>query len=321
MKTQKAGFRFLVVTLLVVGIGTAGYLVLLSPGSIWVRWAQAAFPARITMISFGPYPKATELERFRSEGGRYVVSLLDPRLPYEKELLKREEAAAKKEGLIFMDFPMASIFDHQLFPDYPDQEQKAVDFLKQLNAPAYVHCYLGKHRVIHVRDALRRAGVPATYWTPTGSETEYWDLVNRLADARKEFAAGNFAKVLEILEPIRAEDVDVAALRGWSNYRLGLYSRAVEHFQGGLKLDPRNFRNLAGLGFCYLQQGNPVMAQRMFNLVLEQNPDDQDAMVGEGLAFSRLGNKAAAVRVFREVLATDPGNAEVAGYLKKAEAE
>ena len=273
------------------------------------------------MISFGPYPSAQDLRRFKSEGGRYVVSLLDPRLPYEKDLLKREEAVAKQDGLIFRDFPMASIFDRQLFPDYPNEEQSAVEYLKHLDAPAYVHCYLGKHRVIRVRDALRRSGVPASYWTSSVSQSGYWDLVNRLADARQEFSQGNFAKVLEILEPLQEKDVDVAALRGWAHYRLGLYSRAAEDFQGGLKLDPRNIRNLDGLGFCFLQQNNPVMAQRNFSLVLEQNPKEKEALVGQGLAFLTLGNKAEAVRMFREVLAIDPANTEAAGYLRKAEAE
>jgi Flp pilus assembly protein TadD len=174
---------------------------------------------------------------------------------------------------------------------------------------------------MHVKDALRRAGVPASYWTPAGSKTEYWDLVNRLADARREFGQGNYAKVLEILEPVKLEDVDVAYLRGWSNYRLGLYSQAAEDFQGGLKVDPHNLRNLGGLGFCYLQQGNPVLAQRKFNLVLERSPNNKEALVGQGLAFLRLQNKAAAERMFREVLEIDPGNAEVEGYLKRAEAE
>jgi tetratricopeptide (TPR) repeat protein len=321
MRLPRTGGRILLIAVFVVGSGVAGYQVLLNPGSFWVRWAQAAFPADITMISFGPYPSAQDLRRFKNEGGRYVVSLLDPRLPYEKGLIEREATMARKEGLTFRDFPMASIFDRQLFPDYPKEEQRAVDYLKHLDGPAYVHCYLGRHRVIHVRDALLRGGVPARYWTSSGSEAEYWDLVNRLAEATKEFAGGNFAKVLKILEPIKAEDVDVAALRGWSHYRLGLYSQAAKDFQGGLKLDRRNVRNLEGLGFCDLQQGNPVMAQRKFGLVLEENPKEQAAMVGQGLAFLRLENKPAAAQMFLEVLAIDPGNAEVKGYLKKAEAE
>lgn len=321
MKLQRAGVRVLAIILLVVGSGVAGYLVLISPGSIWVRWAEAAFPTRITMISFGPYPTAQDLARLRRQGGRYVVSLLDPRLPYEKQLIEREKAVAEKEGLVFKDFPMASIFDHQLFPDYPKQEQKAVEFLKRLDAPAYVHCYLGKHRVIHVRDALRRAGIPASYWTPLGSEAAYWDLVGRLEDARKAFGRGDYAQVLEILEPLKTEDVDVAYLRGWSDYRLGLYSRAAKDFQEGLKVDPLNLRNLEGLGFCYLQQGNPVLAQRKFSLVLEQDPKDTEALLGQGLAFLRLENKAAAEQMFRQVLAIEPGDTEVEGYLKRAEAE
>ena len=321
MKPPRAGIRIFVIALLVLGGAMAAYFALLNPGSVWVRWAQAAFPARITMISFGPYPSAKELRHFARQGGRYDVSLLDPRLPYEKELIDREEREAKKNGLIFKDFPMASIFDHQVFNNYSQEEKKAVDFLKHLDGPAYVHCYLGKHRVVHVRDALRRAGVPASYWTPAGSETEYWDLVNRLSDARREFSRGNDGKVLEILKPIKVEDVDVAYLRGWSNYRLGLYSQAAEDFEAGLKLDPRNLRNLEGLGFCYLQQGNPVLAQRKFDLVLEQSPNNEEALVGQGLAFLRLQNKAAAERIFRKVLAIDPGNAEVEGYLKRAEAE
>jgi tetratricopeptide (TPR) repeat protein len=317
----RAGVRVLAITFLVVGSGVAGYLVLISPGSFWVRWAEAAFPVRITMISFGPYPSTQDLQRFKRQGGRYVVSLFDPRLPYEKGLIHREERAAKKEGLVFKDFPMASIFDHRVFPDYLNQEQKAVDFLKHLDAPAYVHCYLGKHRVIHVRDALRQAGVPASYWTPLGSETAYWDLVSRLADARKAFGRGDYAQVLEILEPLKAKDVDIAYLRGWSDYRLGLYSQATEDFERGLKADPLNPRDLAGLGFAYLQQGNPVLAQRQFSVALQEDPEDKEALVGQGLPFLRLQNKAAAERVFRQALATDPGDTEVEGYLKRAEAE
>jgi tetratricopeptide (TPR) repeat protein len=321
MKLPRAGVRGLAITLRVVGSGVAGYLVLISPGSFWVRWAEAACPVRITMISFGPCPTTRELQQFRRQGGRYVASLLDPRLPYEKELIHREEVVAKKDGLVFKDFPMASIFGHQVFPDYPNQEQKAVDFLKHLDAPAYVHCYLGKHRVIHVRDALRRAGVPASYWTPMGSETAYWDLVSRLADARKAFGRGDYAQVLEILEPLKTEDVAVAYLRGWSDYRLGLYSQAAEGFEQGLKVDPLNPSDLEGLGFCDLQQGNPVLAQRQFSAALQGDPEDKEALVGQGLAFLRLQNKVAAERVFRQVLGTDPGDTEVEGYLKRAEAE
>jgi tetratricopeptide (TPR) repeat protein len=311
----------LLLIILIVGGAGAAYLILINPGSIFVSWAEAAFPRRITMITFGPYPQESDLKRFRLAGGKYVVSLLDPRLPYEKELLDRETEEAQHLGLIVKDFPMASIFDRKVFQDYAVEEQKAVQFLRKLDGPAYVHCYLGKHRVIHVRDGLIAAGVPSRYWTPTGSNKEYWDVVTRLAKARDLFAQDEFAKVIEILQPITVTDPDVCNLRGWSNYRLGLITEAAQNFQDGLTVEPQNPRNLEGLGYCYLRQGEPVMAQREFDLVLARSPDDEGVLVGEGLAFLALQNKQAAAQIFRKVLGMDPSNAEAAGYLKRAESE
>ncbi|HUX09971.1 MAG TPA: tetratricopeptide repeat protein, partial [Terriglobia bacterium] len=74
-------------------------------------------------------------------------------------------------------------------------------------------------------------------------------------------------------------------------------------------------------GYCYLRQGNPVMAQRAFDLVLSQEPQNEGALVGQGLAFLALQNKSAAIQLFRQVLAMDPGNEEAKGYLKRAETE
>lgn len=321
MKVPKPRNLLLIVALLLLGGGAAGYWILLSPGSVWVRWARAAFPSRMTMITFGPYPSAKELRRFSDRGGKYVVSLLDPRLPYEKKLIEREKSEAAKDGLIFRDFPMASIFDRQVFSDYRDEEGNAVDFLKQLDGPAYVHCYLGKHRVIHVRNGLLRAGVPASYWTSKGDRKEYWELVNRLADARKEFEKKNYAEVIEILEPLHARDVDVAGLRGWAHYHLGLYTEAAADFKAGLEVDSGNPRDLEGLGYCDLQQGKPVMAQRAFNRVLSREPQNEGALIGQGLAFLALQNRPAAAGIFRQVLAMDPGNVEARNSLKKAEGE
>jgi tetratricopeptide (TPR) repeat protein len=321
MKAPKARTRLLIVALLVVGSGAAGYCILLNPGSIWVRWARAEFPSRITMITFGPYPSAKELKSFSEKGGKYDVSLLDPRLPYEKELIEHEKAEAVRDGLIVKDFPMASVFDHQIFSDYKGEEQKAVDFLKHLDGPAYVHCYLGKHRVLHVRNALLKAGVPASYWTPSGTRKEYWDLVNRLADARKEFQQGKYAQVITTLEPIKTPDADVAGLRGWSKYRMGLFKEAAAEFQSGLDVEPHNPHDLEGLGYCYLREGNPVMAQRAFSLVLNREPQNEGALEGQGLAFLALQNKPAAAEMFRQALAKDPGNDEVRNDLKRAESD
>jgi tetratricopeptide (TPR) repeat protein len=308
------------ILLLLVAAGGVGYLILLSPNSIFIRWAQAALPSQITMISLGPYPEEADFQRLKKEKVKYIVSLLDPRLPYEKQLIEREAEWAQKYGMTLEVFPMASIFDRQIFPDYEEQQQKAVDFLKHIDAPAYMHCYLGKHRVIHVRDELMKAGVPKRYWTAASSSSEYWDLVNRLDQARALFRQKEFAKVLEALAPVTAKDVDVTSYRGWSHYRLGMIDEAAEDFRQGLETDPTNPRNLLGSGYCYLRSSQPVMAQRQFSAILEQIPDEPGAMTGMGLSYLRLGNKPAAAQMFRRVLEKDPADEEVKGYLAQAEA-
>ena len=86
MKRPKPRILLLIAVLLVLGEGAAGYWTLLNPGSLWVRWARAAFPSRIAMITFGLYPNAEELPTFREKGCEQDVTLLQPRLPDEKQL-------------------------------------------------------------------------------------------------------------------------------------------------------------------------------------------------------------------------------------------
>ncbi len=300
---------------LLVLTGGVGYLILLSPDSVFIRWAQAALPGQLTMISMGPYPKEKEFAQLHQAKVKYIVTLLDPRLPYEKELIEREKVEAAKYGMVVRNFPMASIFDRQVFPDYQEQQQQAVEFLKNLDAPAYLHCYLGKHRVMHVRDELVKAGVPRRYWTPAGSDKEYWETATRINDARAAYQQKEFAKVLEILAPVKSKDVDVANLRGWSHFRLNMVDEAYEDFRQGLEVEPDNPRNLVGSGYCYLRRGDANQAQRQFSAVLEQVPDDDEALIGMGLSHLRLGNKPAAAQLFRQVLEKNPGNEEAQKYL------
>lgn len=309
----------LVIALALVGAG-GSYLILLHPGGIFVHWDQAPPPERITMISFGPYPEAKEFKHLAQEHVRYIVSLLDPRLPYEEELIEREEVLAKKYGMTFKDFPMASIFDHQIFSDYAAQEKRAVKYIRHLDGPAYVHCYLGKHRVLHVRDALLAAGVPERYFTASGSSQQYWDLISRIDQAQKAMQKKDYAGVLQALEPLKEKDVDVCALRGWAHYRLGLITEAVQDFKEGLSADPANPRNLVGLAYCDLRNNQPVMAQRKFEEVLNRFPDDESAWVGQGLAYLSVQNKQAAAQAFRKALELNPQDHETKNLLARAEA-
>jgi hypothetical protein len=61
MSLQRPRTLLLIVAILPGG-GGFGYWILLSPGRTWVRWARAAYPSNVTMITFGPYSGAKDLE-------------------------------------------------------------------------------------------------------------------------------------------------------------------------------------------------------------------------------------------------------------------
>jgi hypothetical protein len=107
---------------------------------------------------FGPYPDEVALAALRARGYTTVVSLLDPERVYEVSLLEKERAAAQRQGLRFISLPMNS--------DEPVDSPKNARALQQLTAmlsrtpdvPAYIHCYLGKHRAKTAREWVARPG-------------------------------------------------------------------------------------------------------------------------------------------------------------------
>lgn len=107
---------------------------------------------------FGPYPDESALAGLRARVYTTVVSLLDPDRVYEVSLLEKEWAAAERQGLRFVSLPMNS--------DEPVDSPKNARALSQLAAmlgstpdmPAYIHCYLGKHRAKTAREWVARLG-------------------------------------------------------------------------------------------------------------------------------------------------------------------
>ena len=107
---------------------------------------------------FGPYPDEAALAGLRVRGYTTVISLLDPDRVYEVSLLEKERVAAQRLGLRFVSLPMNS--------DEPADSPKNAMALQQLtemlsatpDMPAYIHCYLGKHRAKTARQWVARLG-------------------------------------------------------------------------------------------------------------------------------------------------------------------
>ncbi len=117
---------------------------------------QSAPRAVAPGITIGPYPDQARLLALRADGYRLVVSVLSPDLVYEASLIRREQQYAQLLGLEFHDFPM-----HGDEPASSPRNARALQALGELLAarpgePAYVHCYLGKHRARMVAEWLAR---------------------------------------------------------------------------------------------------------------------------------------------------------------------
>lgn len=112
-------------------------------------------------ILIGPYPEYLELERLRARGVTVVISLLDPRLLYEKGLIRKEQRYERSLGMQTYDFPL----DSYVSADSPRNAAHIASILavlKQLgDRKVYIHCYLGKHRVEYVAHAVRAAAAQA----------------------------------------------------------------------------------------------------------------------------------------------------------------
>src|SRR5690242_16781034 len=73
------------------------FWVLASPGNPVTAFLSAPISVRGTHVIVGPYPSADDFALLKRNGVTTIVTLLDPRLPYERVLVSRETALAADE--------------------------------------------------------------------------------------------------------------------------------------------------------------------------------------------------------------------------------
>lgn len=101
-------------------------------------------------IVFGPYPDAAKLEELEDEGYDGVISLLSPKVPFERVLLQQEEENGKDTGI--------RVYSRPMLPWITGNEvslESIRTLATQEDKQFYIHCYLGKHRVDIVRQELQ----------------------------------------------------------------------------------------------------------------------------------------------------------------------
>jgi uncharacterized protein (AIM24 family) len=103
---------------------------------------------------------------------------------------------------------------------------------------------------------------------------------NRVLEAKEEL---EFALTMQPLDP-KGQD-----LLGAVYFRVGLYPRAIQIYEGLAAQFPRDVSVRINLALCYLKTGQPEPARRTLQDVVQLNPEHKRAWGYLGLALQNLG--------------------------------
>lgn len=110
--------------------------------------------SRVANFVFGPYPDDQIMARIKGEGYTAIISLLHPAvLPFEPELLRREEESCAKAGVTLIKAPMLPWISRNT-----ESLEKIAKIAEKKEGKYYIHCYLGRDRVHMARKVIEKYG-------------------------------------------------------------------------------------------------------------------------------------------------------------------
>ena len=290
------------------GLGIASFWVLISPDNPVTQYFSAPVSVRDAKIIVGPYPREADFALLKRNGVTTIVSLLDPKVPFEHVLLDRERTLAIQYGMTLLDFPMGSLFNHHIGGDYETQAKHAALAVANASGRVYLHCYLGMHRVGTVESLIAKTGqTTGVYLASHGLRSADANLLDQ---AQNAYDSGDYRQTLRVLLNVVEKSEASQVLAGWSDYHLNDIHMARTDFVAGLKMNPQSAGAQTGLGYCALRQGRLDEAATHFTSVLEQSPRDPSALTGLGLTRYRQGRPSDAARLLRASLAIDPKDSD-----------
>jgi len=110
-------------------------------------------------------------------------------------------------------------------------------------------------------------------------------------------------------------------MEAWSNLRLNRIPEARKLFQRILTELPDDNDATTGLGYCALREHDLAGAEAWFAKVLARTADDIAAVEGMGYAKLRQGDRDEAKSLFERALAANPDNPETQRVLARLEIE
>ncbi|MBI4028668.1 MAG: tetratricopeptide repeat protein [Verrucomicrobia bacterium] len=316
MGTRNSIWRQLAWTIgaLTVFLGLA-FWIAITPDSFLAGMFRTRITRTDAHVVIGPYPTEDDFLILKRHRIGAIVSLLDPRLPYERVLLEREKAIAVRYGMRFFNYPMVSLWGHGVGEQYEKNAVAAAEVAAGETNKVYVHCYLGLHRTKSVQELLAAQGTTSDVYLIRRAERH--DRAQKLDQANADFHAGKFAAVVANLESLGPLDPPVQMLLAWAKYRLGDIAGARVRFAGALAASPDFSEAHDGLGYCALRENMLEDAAQQFSAVLRVEPASPSAQVGLGMVRYRQNNSREAARLLESALQADPRNQEARDLLEK----
>ncbi len=133
-----------------------------------------------------------------------------------------------------------------------------------------------------------------------------------LADAYKDYQAGNYASAAGKLETIvknSPKDAQAQELLAYSDLKLNKPADAASHLQAYTQLKPEDLQARTNLGQVYLQTNRPADAVTQFQAVLAKTPKDAQTQFALGVALHSAGQDTLAADAFGKAAQLDPKNA------------
>jgi protein tyrosine phosphatase (PTP) superfamily phosphohydrolase (DUF442 family) len=136
-------------------------------------------------FTFGPYPDVRKMRELKEEGYDAVITLLHPAVvPFEPQLLAREQEAARAAQMRLIHLPMLPWISQNA-----DSIAKLRALATEKEGRYYIHCYLGRDRVMMAKRIVEQA---------SGSKvkTEALGKARKITDVRK-FERGDYYELEE----------------------------------------------------------------------------------------------------------------------------
>ncbi|MCA0983838.1 hypothetical protein LCL89_07170 [Halobacillus yeomjeoni] len=149
VRKDRRALSYSITAFFLVNAGIVFYL-FSNTNSALVALSQGEVQEATEQITFGPYPQKDDLLKLKEEGYDGVITLLNPTIVFENQLLKEEKVNGEEVGLSIHSYPMLPWVG-----DNKESLDGILNLVKENDGKKYyVHCYLGKHRVDYVKKLL-----------------------------------------------------------------------------------------------------------------------------------------------------------------------